>query len=81
MLATPFPYIATTAGWVTTEVGRQPWLVYGLFRTADGPSPLVSSGNSLFTLMGFLGLYLLLGIAYVILVFGLVGRGPQPQEV
>ncbi len=77
MLATPFPYIATTAGWVTTEVGRQPWLAYGLFRTADGLSPLVSSGNSLFTLMGFLGLYLLLGLAYVILVFGLVGRGPR----
>ena len=39
MLATPFPYIATTAGWVTAEVGRQPWLVYGLFRTAEGSRP------------------------------------------
>lgn len=77
LLATPFPYISTTAGWVTAEVGRQPWLVYGLLRTADGMSPLVSSGNSLFTLLGFLGLYLLLGVAYIALMLSLVGRGPE----
>ncbi len=77
MLATPFPYISTTAGWVTAEVGRQPWLVYGLLRTADGLSPLVSSGNSLFTLLGFLGLYLLLGVAFIALMLSLVGRGPE----
>jgi cytochrome d ubiquinol oxidase subunit I len=80
MLATPFPYIATTAGWVTAEVGRQPWLVYGLFRTDEGFSPWVSSGNGLFTYLGFLGLYLLLGLAYIVLVFGLLGRGPRPQD-
>ncbi|HLQ66256.1 MAG TPA: cytochrome ubiquinol oxidase subunit I, partial [Candidatus Limnocylindrales bacterium] len=38
MLAVPFPYIANTAGWITAEVGRQPWLVYGLYRTAGGAS-------------------------------------------
>ena len=77
MLATPFPYIATTAGWVTAEVGRQPWLAYGLFRTAEGLSPMVSSGNGLFTYIGFLGLYLLLGLAYLVVVLGLLGRGPR----
>jgi cytochrome d ubiquinol oxidase subunit I len=77
MLATPFPYISTTAGWVTAEVGRQPWLVYGLFRTADGSSPLVASGNGWFTYIGFIGLYLLLGLAYVVLMLGLLGRGPK----
>ncbi|HSB82651.1 MAG TPA: cytochrome ubiquinol oxidase subunit I, partial [Candidatus Methylomirabilis sp.] len=56
-----------------------PWLVYGLLRTADGLSLLVSSGNSLFTLLGFLGLYLLLGVAYIALMLSLVGRGPQPD--
>ncbi|RMD73200.1 MAG: cytochrome ubiquinol oxidase subunit I, partial [Bacteroidetes bacterium] len=60
LMAVPFPYIANLAGWYTTELGRQPWLVYGLLRTADGPSFLVSSGNTLFTLLGFVGLYLLL---------------------
>ena len=78
MLATPFPYIATTAGWVTAELGRQPWLVYGLFRTDEGLSPLVASGNVWFTYLGFLGLYLLLGLAYIVLIFGLLGRGPGP---
>ena len=53
MLAFPFPYIATTAGWMTTELGRQPWLVYGLLRTAEGASPTVHSGAVLFTLIGF----------------------------
>ena len=45
MLAFPFPYIANTAGWITAEVGRQPWLVYGLLRTEDGYSPNVSAAN------------------------------------
>jgi cytochrome bd ubiquinol oxidase subunit I len=59
MLAVPFPYIATTAGWMTAELGRQPWLIYGLMRTAEGASPRVSAGSGLFTLLGFMGLYLL----------------------
>jgi cytochrome d ubiquinol oxidase subunit I len=47
MLAFPFPYIANTAGWMTAELGRQPWLVYGLLRTADGASPSVHGGTVL----------------------------------
>ena len=46
MLAFPFPFIANTAGWMTTELGRQPWLNYGLFRTQDGYSDIVSSETS-----------------------------------
>ena len=49
MLSCPFPYIANTAGWMTAELGRQPWLVYGLMRTADGYSTMVSAGNGMFT--------------------------------
>src|SRR5262249_18526971 len=45
MLAFPFPFIANTAGWMTSELGRQPWLVYGLFRTQQGFSEVVSSGT------------------------------------
>jgi cytochrome d ubiquinol oxidase subunit I len=77
MLITPFPYISTTAGWITAEVGRQPWVAYGLLRTADGSSPLVSGGNTMFTLLGFLGLYLLMGLSYVLIVFLIVTRGPN----
>jgi cytochrome d ubiquinol oxidase subunit I len=81
LLMTPFPYISTTAGWVTAEVGRQPWVTWGLLRTADGTSAVVYSGNVLFTLLGFAGLYLLMGIAYVVLVLGFLGRGPEPAPV
>lgn len=76
MLSAPFPYIATSAGWMTAELGRQPWLVYGLLRTAHGTSPLVHSGNALFTLIGFLGLYLLLGLLFVFLLGNTIRRGP-----
>ncbi|BCA54566.1 Cytochrome bd oxidase subunit I [Nitrospira sp. KM1] len=76
MLAVPFPYIATTAGWMTAELGRQPWLVYGLLRTAEGASPLVHSGNALFTLLGFLGIYLVLGLLFLFLVAETIRHGP-----
>ncbi len=77
MLAFPFPYIATTAGWLTAELGRQPWLVYGLFRTASGYSASVSSGNTLFTLIGFTGLYFVLGLMFLYLVGREVAHGPE----
>jgi cytochrome d ubiquinol oxidase subunit I len=77
MLAFPFPYIATTAGWMTAELGRQPWLVYGLFRTAQGASPTVHSGTVLFTLIGLAGLYLALGLLYVFLVGRELVDGPS----
>lgn len=76
LLSAPFPYIATTAGWMTAELGRQPWLVYGLLRTSEGASPLVHSGNALFTLLGFLGLYLLLGILFLFLFVETIRHGP-----
>jgi len=74
----PFPYIANTTGWYTAELGRQPWLVYNLLRTSEGASPTVSSGNTLFTLLGFIGLYLLLGMLFLILVGKMINKGPEP---
>jgi cytochrome bd ubiquinol oxidase subunit I len=79
MLATPFPFIANTAGWLTTELGRQPWLVYGLLRTQEGVSPLVSSGNVLFTLIGFAGMYLIMGLLYFVLMVREVAHGPEAE--
>jgi cytochrome bd ubiquinol oxidase subunit I len=81
MLSVPFPYIANTAGWITAEVGRQPWLVYGLMRTEHGYSNNVSAGNGLFTLIGFMGLYLVLGILFLFLVGRELERGPGPSQV
>jgi len=76
MLSFPFPYIANTAGWMTAEIGRQPWLVYGLIRTADGSSKYVSAGNGLFTLLGFMGIYTLLSILFIVLVYRIIAIGP-----
>ena len=77
MLAFPFPFIANTAGWMTTELGRQPWIVYGLFRTNQGFSDVVSSGDVLFTLIGLAGLYFVLGLIYLYLVGREVAHGPS----
>jgi cytochrome bd ubiquinol oxidase subunit I len=80
MLAFPFPYLANTLGWMTAELGRQPWLIYGLFRTRDGYSKVVSSGDTIFTLMGFTGLYFVLGLLFLYLVGRQIAHGPD-QEV
>jgi cytochrome bd ubiquinol oxidase subunit I len=80
MLSLPFPFIANTAGWITAEVGRQPWLVYGLMRTAGGDSRVVSSGNALFTLIGFAGIYMVLGILFLFLVRREIEHGPETES-
>jgi len=79
LLALPFPYIATTAGWMTAELGRQPWLIYGVMRTGQGFSSRVSAGNTLFTLLGFMGLYMVLGILFLFLVHREIDHGPAPE--
>lgn len=80
MLSFPFPYIANTAGWMTAELGRQPWLVYGLMRTSEGFSPLVSAGNGWFTLLGFMGMYAVLSILFLFLIWREIGHGPKFLE-
>ncbi|RUA09081.1 MAG: cytochrome ubiquinol oxidase subunit I [Flavobacteriia bacterium] len=79
MFMVPFPYIANLTGWYVAELGRQPYLVYGLLRTSEGISPTVSSGNTLFTLLGFVGLYMLLGLLFLVLVGKTIHQGPKPQ--
>ncbi len=76
MLSVPFPYIANAAGWLTAELGRQPWIVYGLLRTAQGTSPNVSAGTVAFSTLGFMGIYLLLGIVFLYLVGREIAHGP-----
>lgn len=81
LLSFPLPYIANTAGWMTAELGRQPWLVYGLMRTSEGYSQTVSASNGLLTLLGFMGLYLLLGILFVVLMYREISSGPEPKAL
>lgn len=75
MLSFPLPFIANTAGWMVAELGRQPWLVYGLFRTEHGASPMVSSGSVMFTLLGFLGMYVVLSLLYIFLMLRRIDKG------
>jgi len=81
MLAFPFPYIANTLGWMTAELGRQPWLIYGLFHTRDGYSKVVSNGDTIFTLIGFTGLYFVLGLLFLYLTGREIAHGPDGEVV
>lgn len=81
MFLFPFPYIANLLGWYVAELGRQPFLVYGLLKTSEGISPTVSSGNTLFTLLGFMGLYFLLGLLFLLLVGKTINQGPKSQNI
>ncbi len=80
MLALPFPFIANTAGWMTAELGRQPWVIYGLMRTADGHSTNVSAGNAMFSLLGFAGLYSVLSALFFFISLRTIARGPAGSE-
>jgi cytochrome bd ubiquinol oxidase subunit I len=80
MLCVPLPYIANTAGWMTAELGRQPWLIYGVMRTAGAASPLVGAGNAWFTLIGFMGMYGVLAILWLFLVWREIEIGPEPPQ-
>jgi len=77
MMSFPLPYIANTAGWMTAEIGRQPWLVYGLIRTSEGASKHIGAGTSLFTLLGFLGMYSVISILWIVLVYRFIEKGPE----
>jgi cytochrome bd ubiquinol oxidase subunit I len=80
LLSFPLPFIANTAGWMTAELGRQPWLVRDVLRTADGSSEHVHAGSTLFTLLGFMGLYALLSLLFFLLVTKQLERGLVPRE-
>jgi cytochrome d ubiquinol oxidase subunit I len=79
MLAFPFTIIANLAGWTVAETARQPWIVFNLQLTSAGASPekAVPAGTGIFTLLGFTGLYLLVGLLYVLLQVRIVSRGPE----
>jgi cytochrome d ubiquinol oxidase subunit I len=65
---------------VVAEVGRQPWIVHGLLRTGVATSTNVTTGMTYFTLLGFMGLYLLLGLLYLLLFARIVLNGPEHPE-
>ena len=80
MLAFPAPYIATTAGWAVSEFGRQPWLIHGVLRTAQGASPMVHAGQTAFTTLGFAGIFVVLSVLWLFLVGRELAHGPSQQH-
>ncbi|WP_217597321.1 cytochrome ubiquinol oxidase subunit I [Cohnella sp. GbtcB17] len=80
MPAMALPWLGNLSGWVMTEVGRQPWTVFGLAKTADGVSPLVSSGMVLTSLIGFTVVYGLLAAALVYLILHFVRKDDMAAD-
>ncbi len=80
LFALPLPYIANEAGWMLAEVGRQPWVVYGVMKTAAAVSP-ISGAQVMTSLVAFILVYTLLGAAAVYLMVGHARKGPEPAPV
>ena len=76
LFAIPLPYLAIQFGWIVTEFGRQPWLVYGVFKTADGASPVAVSQVAV-SLVAFMLVYSVLGAAGFYLMFQKAKKGPD----
>ena len=80
LYAVPLPYLAAEAGWTLAEVGRQPWVVYGIMKTSDAVSPIASS-QVLVSLIAFIGIYSLLGAAAFYLIISHARKGPQVEAI
>lgn len=74
------PFIANTAGWIMTEIGRQPWTVFGYYTTAQSISPNVSAGQILFSTISFSSAYLILAIVMIIMTAKVAKQGPYVQK-
>lgn len=77
----PLPYIAAQLGWIVAEVGRQPWIVYGLLRTSEAVSKAVQPSQVIASLIGFTLFYGALGIIDIYLLSKYARKGPEPKEV
>ncbi|HXL70093.1 MAG TPA: cytochrome ubiquinol oxidase subunit I, partial [Rhizomicrobium sp.] len=76
MWSGPIGFLAVLAGWTTTEVGRQPWTVYGLMRTADSVTPSLSGGDVIVSLLGYAAVYLIVYPFGLWFMLRAVKRGP-----
>jgi cytochrome d ubiquinol oxidase subunit I len=81
VIAVILPQIANQLGWISAEVGRQPWIVYGLLRTKDGLSRVVGPGQTLASLVLFGFIYLLLFALFIYLLDHKIKHGPYDEEL
>ena len=77
----PLPYLANEFGWIAAEVGRQPWAVYRVLRTADAASKVVPPGQILFSLILFIFVYALIGIVGISILLRLIRKGPAELDI
>jgi cytochrome d ubiquinol oxidase subunit I len=77
VISIPLPLFACTLGWITAEVGRQPWAVYGLIRTSDAYSSNLSAAEVMFSIIMFGAIYLVLGSMYVFILVRKIRHGPD----
>ena len=75
----PLPFIANELGWIAAEIGRQPWAVYGVLRTADAVSISVPASSILASLIGFFLVYCLLFVLWIYLIGQKLRQGPEPS--
>jgi cytochrome d ubiquinol oxidase subunit I len=81
MMMGPLGFVAVLAGWTTTEVGRQPWTVYGLLRTVDSVAPSLKGGDVLVSLLAYMAVYLIIYPSAVFIAARLVRAGPAVAPV
>jgi cytochrome bd ubiquinol oxidase subunit I len=72
----PLPFVAILTGWFTAEVGRQPWTIYGLLRTADAVTPILATRTALISLVVYCALYTFIGVFGVLFIYRLLRAGP-----
>ncbi len=80
LLSLPLPYLTVLLGWIVAEMGRQPWIVYGIMKTSQAVSPVISGGQVLTSLVGFVLVYGLLGAVGIFLMGTVAVKGPIKEE-
>lgn len=79
LFSIPLPHLANEFGWIAAEVGRQPWAVYRVLKTADAASPVVPAGNILFSLIMFLLVYALIAVVGGSILVKMIKKGPEER--
>ncbi|HCW93568.1 MAG TPA: cytochrome ubiquinol oxidase subunit I, partial [Flexistipes sinusarabici] len=80
LYAIPLPYIAAQLGWIVAEIGRQPWIVYGVMKTSDAVSKSVTAGQVWMSLIGFFIFYGILAVVDLFLLTKFSKKGPEPEK-
>jgi len=79
LLSVPLPFIANEVGWISAEIGRQPWAVYGILRTADAGTVSVPAGQILFSIIMFSAIFMIILAMFIFLLIKIIRKGPASE--